>query len=264
MMTVRPLSAALGAAVAGVDVCGDLSTPVCDALRELLWKHQLLLFSEVELTAAQHRRFLQVFETVEDEQGNGEYHSLVTDGEDLAYHCDYGFMPNPLPVVSLYGLEVPTTCAATRFASGVDACRHLPADLRGRLDGKLVLHASDVRSATQRSTGPLRPEDLDHVPYLGTLHPAILKHPRTGREILFVDEYLSVRVEGMSAQDSAALLADARSHLYAPEHLYEHHWRERDLIVFDNLALSHKRTGGEPRILRRLITGAVPRNQLSP
>jgi alpha-ketoglutarate-dependent taurine dioxygenase len=259
-MTIRPLSPALGVEVDHLDPRDGLSANTCEALRDLLWRYQLILISGVELTVDEHRRLLAVFGAVEDEQGDGKYHSFVTEGEELIYHCDYGFMPEPLPVVSLYGVEVPDSCAPTLFASGVHACRRLPASLRARLEGRHVLHASDVRSATQRSAGPLRPEDLERVPYRGTSHPAILTHPRSGEEILFFDEYLSVRIEGISLQESASLLSDVHSHLYAPAHVYEHHWRSRDLIVFDNLALSHKRAKGEPRVLRRLITGAVPRS----
>jgi taurine dioxygenase len=167
-LTVRPLSAALGVSVEDVDVRAPLTPETAEALRQLLAAHQLLLFRDVELSVAEHRRFIEVFAPVADEQDNGDYHSFVTEGEELIYHCDYGFMPEPLPVVSLWAVEIPPGAATTSFASGVHACQRLPADLPRRLEGKGVLHASDVRSATQRSTGPLRVEDLERVSYRGT------------------------------------------------------------------------------------------------
>jgi taurine dioxygenase len=45
-------------------------------------------------------------------------------------------------------------------------------------------------------------------------------------------------------------------YIYAPDNLYEHHWRTGDLIVWNNLALQHSRARVEtdaPRTLRRLV-----------
>jgi hypothetical protein len=53
-------------------------------------------------------------------------------------------------------------------------------------------------------------------------------------------------------------MRDTLSHLFARDHLYEHHRCQGDLIVFDNIALSYKRLHGAPRMLRRVITGVVP------
>ena len=117
----------------------------------------------------------------------------------------------------------------------------------------MVLHASDITGPSQTSLGQLKADDLETREYRGTLHPAILTHPRTGAQVLFFNCYLSVRVEGTSRQESDTLLADVFNHMHSPENVYEHHWSPGDLIIFDNIALTHKRDKGAPRVLRRMV-----------
>jgi len=256
-----PLSSALGVVIPNFDVHADLSDTDGEKLRSMLARHHLILFPDLSLSSAENRRLLEIFGPVKDEFHDGSYSSLVQnrispdsdEGEEVIYHCDYSFLPDPVQVVSLYGMHIPGVCATTRFANGVRACRTLPADLRARLGDKWVLHASDVTESHPISSGRLTAADLEKKEFRGTLHPAILTHPRTGDEVLFINEYLSVRVEGLSRVESELLLSAAFAHLYAPNNVYEHHWRQGDLIVFDNIALTHKREKGAPRTLRRMI-----------
>lgn len=261
VLTATPLSPALGAVVENFDVHADMTSEIADALRKMLGEHHLLLVRNVDLNSADNRRLLSVFGHVQDEFDDGTYYSLVQNpvlpgsdqGEELVYHCDYSFLPNPLQVVSLYGLEIPGPCANTLFASGVRACKTLPAGLRRRLEGKMVMHASDITGPSQTSQGQLTAADLETRPYKGTLHPAILTHPKTAAQVLFFNTYLSIRVEGLGRSESDALLADVFKHMHAPENVYMHEWRPRDFIIFDNIALTHKRDKGAPRVLRRMV-----------
>lgn len=259
--TATPLSPALGAVVESFDVHAEITPEVGHALRNMLAEHHLLLIRNVDLSSADNRRVLEIFGHVQDEFDDGTYFSLVqnpispgsNESEELVYHCDYSFLPNPLQVVSLYGMEIPEVCASTRFASGVRACRTLPPHLKARLEGKMVMHACDITGATRTSSGPLTADNLETREYRGTLHPAILTHPRTRAQVLFFNTYLSVRIEGLSRAESNALLADVFAHLHAPENVYEHRWRPRDFLIFDNIALTHRRDPGAPRVLRRMV-----------
>jgi taurine dioxygenase len=261
VLAAKPLSPRLGVLVEQCDVGSPLTPDVIASLRALLRRHKLLLFRGVRLDAAEQRRLLGAFGAVIDEKEDGRYYSIVDNriapdsdqGDECIYHCDYSFKPMPLALVSLFGITIPERCAPTRFVNGVRACEELAPDLRAKLEGKYVLHASDVVTAAGESAGPIRPEDLERRSYAGTLHPAIFTHPVTREPILFINEYLCVQVDGVSRVESDDILAAVYAHLYAEDRVYEHHWRAGDLIVFDNLALQHKRVRGGPRILRRMI-----------
>lgn len=255
------LSQVLGSVIKDFDVSADLSATECELLREMIACHHLILIRDVNPSPTDQRRLLQVFGTVVDEKENGLYYSLVRnrispdseEGDECIYHCDYSFRQTPVAVVSLFGMEVPAECARTRFANGVRALRELPAQLRERLEGKMVLHASDVTSATAESSGRLQAEDLYGKEYASALHPAILTHPKTGERILFINQYLCVRIEGLSQTESEALLSEVFARTYTEDNVYEHRWRQGDLLMFDNIALQHMRLKGAPRILRRMI-----------
>ena len=248
----------LGVIVEGFDLHGKPSASACDALRDMLAQHHLVFFPDANVSFEEHRRLLRVFGHVYDECQDGSYYSLVQnrisshsdEGEELDFHCDYSFLAYPVRVVSLYGVDVPKVCASTRFANGIRACQELSPTLKARLEGRMVLHADRLPPVTSGQVSASHVEDKE---YSNTLHPAILTHPVTGDEVLFFNRYLCVRVEGLSRAQSDALLSEVFAHLYAPDNVYEHCWRPGDLIIFDNIALSHKRDKGGSRVLRRML-----------
>ena len=55
MFEVKPLSAALGAELYGVDLCQDLSSDVYAEIRRLLIEHQVIFFRDQDISPAQHK-----------------------------------------------------------------------------------------------------------------------------------------------------------------------------------------------------------------
>jgi taurine dioxygenase len=65
----------------------------------------------------------------------------------------------------------------------------------------------------------------------------------------------TARLDGLAQAESDAVLRALFSHLYAPENVYRHPWRNGDVVIWDNLALQHARpdlTGIKPRRLQRI------------
>ena len=60
---------------------------------------------------------------------------------------------------------------------------------------------------------------------------------------------------------AAGVLEDVFAHLYDPAARLEHHWRNRDLVVWDNLAIQHARPNvvveGPARTLRKVASPLV-------
>jgi taurine dioxygenase len=81
------------------------------------------------------------------------------------------------------------------------------------------------------------------------------RHPRTGRTVLFVTPQFTQRIDGMNTAESEALLGELFDHLYRSEAEVRHEWRERDLVLWDNIALQHARPNvtyeGPARTLRK-------------
>ena len=93
-------------------------------------------------------------------------------------------------------------------------------------------------------------------------HPVVCTHPATGRKALYVNRLMTVRIEGLPAQESDELLTLLFDHQERREFIYEHVWRAGDLVMWDNRCTLHARTDFSPderRLLRRVtILGEKP------
>jgi alpha-ketoglutarate-dependent taurine dioxygenase len=91
-----------------------------------------------------------------------------------------------------------------------------------------------------------------------TVMPLCLVHPRTGETILNACEQMTQEIAGLPPDESEEVLGEVFAHLYDPEKLLNHEWHNRDLVVWDNLALQHARPNvaadGPRRTLRKVAS----------
>ena len=86
------------------------------------------------------------------------------------------------------------------------------------------------------------------------LHPAIRAHPETGRETLFSCAGYIIGFDGMSAEESGALLRAMYEWQTQDRFVYRHRWEPHMLVMWDNLSVLHRATGGyegHERLLHR-------------
>jgi taurine dioxygenase len=83
--------------------------------------------------------------------------------------------------------------------------------------------------------------DMDFRTVPGPSHPIISTHPETGANLLFLGRRHGAYVNGLSLEDSEALLNELWAHATQPRFTYEHHWAPGDVVVWDNRATLHKR-----------------------
>jgi alpha-ketoglutarate-dependent taurine dioxygenase len=176
----------------------------------------------------------------------------------LMYHSDSQWAMDWCFALSLYGEKVEQPAVPTMFVSSVVGWDTLPQDLRARVEGHRVIHQHDPATYQKRAAGDpdVLVNDLkaseDSPP-----HPIVIAHPRTGRKVLYVSQQMTRNVEGMSEQESDELLGALFDNLYAPGKELAHHWRQGDLVVWDNIALQHARPNvdsqGPARTLRKAI-----------
>ena len=65
MFEVKPIAAALGAELHGVDLCQDLSSDVYAEIRRLLIEHQVIFFRDQDISPAQHKALAESFGPVQ-------------------------------------------------------------------------------------------------------------------------------------------------------------------------------------------------------
>jgi taurine dioxygenase len=255
----------------GMEVTGvEPSQPVAEAeareLRALLDEHGLLVLRCPGLDAEAHARFLGVFGSVFNEVGNGQNYVSNVIGEfptgRLRFHQDYIGTPYPLEMQSLYAEEVVGEVAPTLFVSALRAYERLTPAQRDALEGLTAVQARDVTKSGHPDEELTRvklretPDGNDEARYPRATHPVIYRHPRTGKPVLFVNEYYTSHINELSAEESERTLQDAFAVLYPAELIYAHQYRPGDLVIWDNIALQHARSAVQPntrRTLRRMV-----------
>jgi len=256
-MDLVPLPQGFGVEVRECDLAAALSAADVARLQAAYDEHHLLVFPRgSRLSPDRQAEVAGWFGPLGGDGTGPDQPWSFMDNRDAAgravlkFHCDMSPLAHPVEGISLHALKLPRVPTSTTFVSNVLAWDALEADLQAELRGIKGLHRY----------GEAINLDL-RWPLLEHWHPVCLKHPRTGRELLFVTEYHTVQLGDLPAERNAALLAQLFGLLYASAMRYEHVWQLGDLVVWDSLAVQHARTreadpADGPRVLQRVSLGA--------
>jgi taurine dioxygenase len=270
---VRPLSSALGAEILGLDLRDDIDARVFAQIRDAWHQNLVIVLRGQNMSEEDQVRFAEKFGPpavihtkqfvrnhpavmlISNIREDGKPIGALPDGE-MHFHTDQCHQERPAMASMLYALEVPRAGGNTLFANGYTAYETLPPEIKRRIDGRKALNAYDYETAaTKRGT-----RLTQSVPSYA--HPVVRTHPATGRKALYVNRLMTVRIEGLPAQESDNLLAMLFDHQERREFIYEHVWRVGDLVIWDNRCTLHARTDFSPderRLMRRVtILGEKP------
>ena len=268
-MKITPLCPALGAQVEDFDprAAGE---DEWEMLRGALFERDhLLLLRGLALQDHEHVAFCANFGRLglvgRDNNKAFSYISNVRPDGILgpiaaSWHFDYAFTATPLEAISLYGIDIPASGSQTWFANARKAAADLPEAFRRKLSRLHVRNAIDATAPEGETGVRVRMKRLDES-YPHHVRPVLWPHWRSGEPVLCVNQQQSDAILPLPEEESAALIEDLFDHLYRPDHVYVHEWRQGDLIVWDNHALHHSRPEvglEEARTLRRVSIGESP------
>jgi alpha-ketoglutarate-dependent taurine dioxygenase len=263
-LEVRDLTPAFGAEVSGLEPHVPLDDETCRSLRELFDTRGLLVFRDIKLDHLQQLWICKMLirqEHLPDQPGTAQvedrfYISNKREGSAapfgrLQFHSDTMWADEPFEVLSLYGAIVEEPVVPTLFVSATHAWATLPPATRQRVEGRSALHtAGEVRRGDLTD---VLVSTVERPPT--TVKPVALTHPRTGATVLYVCEQMTQEIVGLPADESERLLDELFEHMYDPAAQWEHHWREGDFVVWDNVAMQHARpnvdSDGPARTLRK-------------
>ena len=270
---LRPLSAALGAEIIGVGLSEEIDDHTFAQIRDAWHRSLVILLRGPELSEEDQVRFAEKFGPpavihtkqfvrnhpavmlISNIREDGKPIGALPDGE-MHFHTDQCHQERPAMASMLYALEVPSTGGNTLFANGYMAYETLPDGIKRHIEGRKALNAYDYDTAAMRRGTRL----AEGVP--SYVHPVVRTHPATGRKALYVNRLMTVRIEGLPAQESDELLTTLFDHQERREFIYEHVWRAGDLLMWDNRCTLHARTDFSPnerRLMRRVtILGEKP------
>jgi taurine dioxygenase len=282
-LRVTALSPACGAEISGVDLSRDLPDATIDAIKSAWAQHLVLVFRGQSLTQDQQLRFAARFgdlgerktaqarEDIRDRatgvlqtdsrvmlvsnlRVDGKPVGAFGDGE-MWFHIDSGYSARPYRYTFLYAVELPSTGGHTLFSNMYKAYEAVPPALKAKLAGRKALHIHEYKRTAKVDV----PDDLSQS--LHYFQPVFTAHPVTGRKTLFVDRLMTARIEGMSRDESDAILEQLYEIGERREFIYEHVWQLGDVLMWDNRCTIHARTWFPPeenRLLRRCTVEGEP------
>jgi taurine dioxygenase len=272
-LQTRPLSAVLGAEIIGLDLRQEMDERIAAQVLQIWHENLVILLRDQHLSEEDEVRFAERFGPpavihtkqfmqkhpavmlISNIREDGKPIGALPDGE-MQFHSDQCYQERPAMASMLYAIEVPSKGGNTLFANAYAAYETLPADIKRRIEGRRALNAYDYdTAATKRGT-----KVADGVPTY--VHSVVRTHPATGRQALYVNRLMTVRIEGMTEEESNELLDFLFDHQEQRQFVYEHVWRVGDILMWDNRCTLHARTdfsAGERRLMRRVtILGEKP------
>jgi taurine dioxygenase len=281
---VVPTQAALGAEVRGLDL-RQLDDSTFKELHRAWLDHVMLVFRGQSLVADDLVKLVRRFGTpvtssglhkrdlkeragtqllnlppevtvVSNVKQDGMAVGILGDGE-VVWHSDFSFKERPTAARMLVAMEVPPRelGGSTFFLSCYAAYDALPADLKKRISGKTIKQADIIDTAMKVRPGMSLDADIRTVP--GPSHPIISTHPETGHNMMFLGRRHGAYVNGLSLEESEALLDQLWEHCTQPRFCYEHKWSVGDVVVWDNRATLHRRDPFESTSRRVLYAAQV-------
>lgn len=260
MITIVPISPALGAEIQGVDL-RNLSPDETEIVMRTFRAFGLLLFRDQELDDAEQLRFAHLFGRISrqgaiQKAASGTTYVSNTRGDgtfgvgELNFHSDQCYYPYPMKAIMLYGVEVAQEGGETLYANTSRACERMSAALRSRIEGREVRHHFDYGALHY---GDAKKKEIEATK-VSAVHPIVGRHPASGLPILMVNAETVDCILGVPRAESRELVEAIVGEITAADNVYRHKWRPKDLVVWDNLLLQHARSNfdnAQRRTLRR-------------
>lgn len=256
----KPLHQLFGLEVLGVDLSRPLATDLTDQLDGLLGQHGVLVFRRQLLREEDLVRFAGAFGELEKTiytKGVSPYHPEVIyisnlkypDGSNLGllgdqevgWHSDQTYRTRPATGSMLYGLEVTSGSGRTYWANQYVVYEALPADLKKSLEDRTGVFSYGKRLEVFYPKDQKEDRDLKQRAPQMAEHPIVLENPQTGRKALYADPVTLLEIKGLSKEDSDRLLKVLAEKCSMAQAVYEHHWRQGDVVLWDNGCTLHRR-----------------------
>jgi taurine dioxygenase len=275
---IKPIGTSVGAVVTGLDLTDEIPIETFILLVEALSQHGYLSFPNQNLSPEQLKRFSEHFGglqisvsgkfndpvhpevmTLSNMVKNGTPLGLSDAGQD--WHTDMSYNSMIGFVNILHALHVPKRdgipLGDTGFANMHTAYDDLPGELKSKLDGMTVTHdfnkfwSNTVAKGSGRA--PLTAAQKAKRP--PSVHPIFLKHPITGRKVLYANPGYAMRINELPEDESAQILTFLFEHQLSDKYVTHYHWEVGDVLIWDNIGTLHKAIADyrvdEPRMMIR-------------
>ena len=275
-IAVEPLSGACGCEIQGVDLTKSLDAPILNEVMAAFEHFLVIVFRDQQLTPEQHKAFSRYFGEL-TELPQAPTYDGHTDMQEVRreehedknvvpsfehFHTDSPFLPRPPLCVVMRALAAPRYGGDTAFSNAYLVYEDLSEGMRKLLDGLQVLYSGkDIWSKNAKLDPDKRLRLRDTHSFseaeLENIHPAVRRHPVTGRKALYATTAYFKRFVGWSEDESRAILNYLQGLAQRAEYQCRVRWRQDTLLVWDNRFLLHRGVHDFKNERRHLIRTTV-------
>jgi taurine dioxygenase len=243
---VRTLTPHIGAEIQGVDLSKPIPEPQARDIDRALLDWKVLVFRDQSLTREQHKAFGRRYGKLHVHPMQHLYErdpeilpvkttagSAYTAGD--GWHSDVTCDPIPPLGSMLYISETPECGGGdTLFADMYLAYELLSEPVKAFLDGLTAVHDGALPYVgSYKSKAP-------EGGYPRSEHPVVIRHPETGRKVLYVNSGFTSHIVGLSRPESRAVLDMLFRHIDSTPRLYGRvEWQPNTLTFWDNRCTQH-------------------------
>ena len=273
--TIQPLSGAIGAVITGINLLQALSDAQIAEVRRTWLAHGVIFFRNQPLPPAQFQAFAERFgEVIEYPfvkgiEGHPQIIPVLKLPEERVnfggiWHTDTAYLEIPPMATMLIARELPPVGGDTLFASTVAAYEALSPAMQRMLGGLVAVNASAKADVTRTREDRIKEGATAQArTALSAEHPVVRTHPETGRKALYVNFGHTVRLAGMTEEESAPLRDFLFAHQVKPEFTCRFKWAVGDIAFWDNRCVLHNPVNdyhGYKRLMHRVtLKGDRPR-----
>ena len=272
---VKPLGGVLGAEIGGVNLGEDLDDQTFAEIKQALLDNLVIIFRNQEVSPDRQIAFGRLFgdlhihpyipclkgypEIINLNAESGAEEQLRLANE---WHIDLSFTQDPPLAAILRAVSLPDRGGDTMWVNLYRAYDTLSEPMKEFLDGLSAYH--DVtktyrRQELQEEAGRnMYGHSLKTTP--PTPQPIVQTHPETGKKLLYISELTTTHIDGLSPNESDAILQMLFDHINWKELHFRLYWEKDTIAMWDNRCTAHYavRNYDQPRNMHRVtVLGKV-------
>lgn len=250
-MKLTPMAPKCGVEISGVQLA-NCSDEEMAAIKEAIYEHGVAVFRDQEFSPEDHIRFgkrwggidvnnyfplQEEFNEIAVVKKEADEHTNIGG----AWHTDHSYDQIPAMGSVLVARELPPHGGDTLWAHMGAAYDALPDDIKEQIEGLEAFHTADhVYKAdglyAQTDMGKnLRGQDLK----TGAIHPVVIRHPQTGRKLLYVNGGFTIHFVGQTREESLPLLQTLLDAALKADNQCRLQWNPGTVAIWDNRTTWH-------------------------
>jgi taurine dioxygenase len=251
MMQMTPMAPKCGVEVSGVALasCSDAEMA---AIKQAIYEHGVAVFRDQDFSPEDHIRFGKRWGGIDINNYfplQDEYNEIAVVKKEAdqqtniggAWHTDHSYDQVPAMGSVLVARELPPHGGDTLWAHMGVAYDSLSDELKQRIEGLEAFHTADhvykadgLYAQTDMAKS-LRGQDLK----TGAIHPVVIRHPMTGRRLLYVNGGFTIHFVGQTREESLPLLQQLLAAALTGDNECRLQWKPGTIAIWDNRTTWH-------------------------